>query len=348
MTSTLVLIANAGDATVSAFELDAAASPASLRYLASNALPAPSSTFAVDAEALRVYAGVKATEEEPNRILTLALDPSTGELTQESEVEVDASVTYLALSPDRKSLLGASYGGGVGHVWPVTDGVVGTPTASVEFPNLHCVVTSSDGCAYFVSLGADLVAQYRLGGGLLTPLDPPTVELPQGSGPRHLILNAAEDAAYLMTEFTGKAFRLARASDGTLTVEEEVAAYDTDAGLRQSVFGADPVEGHLVWGADLHFARDERFLVCSERTESTLATVALGEDGSFRGVLALAETEKQPRGFGVAPDGVHLVAVGEGSTQASLYAVGDDGVLEQEGRVRTGAGANWVRFVEVG
>ena len=44
-----------------------------------------------------------------------------------------------------------------------------------------------------------------------------------------------------------------------------------------SEYGADPMEGHLIWGADIHWGAGERYLWCSERTESTLGAVTITE-----------------------------------------------------------------------
>jgi 6-phosphogluconolactonase len=62
-------------------------------------------------------------------------------------------------------------------------------------------------------------------------------------------------------------------------------------------------------------------------------------------VTAFTPTEAQPRGFGVAPDGRYLVALGERSTTATLYEVGAEARLTEVDRQETGNGANWVRFV---
>ncbi len=337
----LVLIANAGDATISAFALEGER----LVPLVTTDLPGSSSTFAVDPVARLVYAFVKA--DVPS-IVTLALG-ADGTLVETSRSACGAAMAYLELTPDGRWLLGASYHAGVGAVWPVSDGVLGTPTAEIAFPNLHCVKVTADGeYAYFVSLGAELIAQYALNEGALTPLDPPTVAGPEGSGPRHLVLSADENDAYLVTEFSGEVVRFARDAAGRLTRAEALSFVDPDAGLAHSRFGADPRAEHLIWGADLHLAADGRLALASERTAGTLATLALDAAGHLRDVVALRRTEPQPRGFAVTADGTRSVVVGELSTTASVYAIGADGVLRETDRVETGRGANWVRIVPGG
>ncbi|MDQ0643101.1 lactonase family protein [Microbacterium murale] len=339
--SPLVLVANSGDGSISTFSLDGGR----LECLAVTDGLDGCSTFAVDAERDLVYAGVKGA---PAGILTLALDRESGRLTPKSRLDLtDGGMNYLALTSDGTGLLGASYGGGYGISCPISNGTVGDPASRIEFPNLHSVLPSTDGrYAYFVSLGADLVAQYAVTDDhRLVPLTPETVAAPPGSGPRHIVLNTAQDAAYVLTEFSGEVLHYGRdTSSGELTLRGASTAYDTAKNLGHSVFGADPLAHHYIWGADLHFGAGGRRLWSSERTESTLGAVSVADDGSVSAPDRFTVTETQPRGFAVSPDGAYLVAAGELSTTVSLYAVRDDD-LELLQQIETGRGANWVRFV---
>lgn len=339
--SALVLVANAEDGSVSTFRLEGGL----LERRAVTEGLAGCSTFAVDVQRDLVYAAVKGT---PAGILTLSLDRESGRLTPRSRLDLpDGGMNYLALTRDGAGLLGAAYSGGYGISCSIADGVLSEPVSRVEFPNLHSVLPSADGrFAYFVSLGADLVAQYALTDDLrLEPLTPATVSAPEGSGPRHLVLNAAQDAVYVLTEFSGEVLHYDRdTSTGALTLRGSATAYDTTKGLGHSEFGADPLANHYIWGADLHLGAGDARLWASERTESTLGALSVAADGSVSAPDCFAVTETQPRGFAVSQDGAHLIAAGERSTQVSLYAVHDD-ELELLQRVETGRGANWVRFV---
>lgn len=336
----LVLVTNPGDSAIAAYRLEGG----ELHPLAVTAGLPGTGAFAVDQARDLVHAAVKG---DPAGITTLALDRASGALSQRSRVDVEDSMTYLALAERGRLLLGASYGGGYGCVWRVGEaGDVGEVTARIAFPNLHCVVVAGR-YAYFVSLGADLVAQYELGpDGSLRPLEPPVVPLPAGSGPRHLVVAPDGRNAYLLTEFSGEAFRLARdPATGVLTAAEAVPGHDTTRGLGHSVFGADPLEHHFIWGADLHLTPDGRRLLCSERTESTIVTIGVDAAGRLRGQLAVAGTERQPRGFALSPQGDLVIAAGERSSDLALSRLEADGTLTLLSRVPTGAGANWVRAI---
>lgn len=341
MTASLVLVANAGDGSISSFRF----SGDSLERIATTEGLTGCSNFVVDSARDRVHAAVKG---DPAGIVTLSLDRASGVLTPQSRRDLQGGgLNYVALARNGSALLGASYGGGYGIIAPVDAEGVGEPVSRIAHPNLHSVLPSADGAfAYFVSLGADLIAQFAIGDDLsLVPLAPATAPAPSGSGPRHLVLSEAQDAVYVLTEFTGEVLHYRRdVASGALTLIGSVTAFDESAGLGRSEFGADPRENHYIWGADLHPGAGGRTLWASERTESTLAAVSVAEDGSLTPPAEFTVTETQPRGFALSPDGSRLVAAGERSTSVSLYAV-DGARLELLQRAETGNGANWVRFV---
>lgn len=340
MVSELLLIANAGDGTIGALRLHRTPAPRLEPLATSGDLPG-CGTFAVDAGRDLVHAAYKARAGDPPGIATLRLDRRTGELAELSRRDVEASLTYLTLTADGALLLGVSYGGGFGAVWPVDRERLGSPHSRFAHGNLHCVVAAGDR-VYAVSLGEDLLAQFALtGAGRLEPLDPAVVAAPEGSGPRHLIVDGAN--AYLVTEYSGELVRYAVDAAGRLSRAESRFVVDPRAGLAHSRFGADPSVEPLIWGGDVHRAKG--VVVTSERSSSLLATTALDAQGHLGEVVGFAPTERQPRGFAVAPGGEFVVAVGERSTHAALLQVRDDSRLAEVDRVPVGHGANWVRFV---
>lgn len=350
MTETpLVLVANAGDGSISVFRV----AERRLERLSVAEGLTDCSTFVVDAARSLVYAAVKGEDEgdaseQSAGILTLDLDRETGTLTRRSRLDLpDGGMNYLALTRDGSALLGAAYSGGYGISCRIDSGVVSDPVSRIAFANLHSVRASADGrFAYFVSLGDDLLAQYAIDDDLrLVPLSPETVSAPAGSGPRHLVLNAAEDGVYVVTEFSGEVLHYERdTTSGALELRGATSVVDPARGLGHSVLGADPMANHYIWGADIHWGAGETTLWTSERTESTIAASIVGTDGEVSAPRRFHETEPQPRGFALSPDGSLLVVAGERSTTVSLYAVDGDR-LELLQQAETGNGANWVRFV---
>lgn len=344
--STLVLIANAVDGTISSLRLYPAddAHPARLELLATSGDLPGCGTFAIDRTRHLVYAAYKGASPG---IATLSLDRNSATLTELARRNVADKLTYLDLANNGTTLLGVSYSGGTGTTWPLTaTGEVKNPLSHCAFNNLHCIVATDNHAhqqqyAYAVSLGDDLIAQFALtADGRLIPLDPPTVACPPGSGPRHLIIDG--DNAYLMTEYSGDAIRFARTAAGRLQLLESINVVDPSSNLHPSSFGADPTSSPLIWGADIHTGRG--YLLTSERNSSQLTVTSL-DDGKFGAICGFTSTETQPRGFGISPCGRYVVAVGEKSTHAQLLELHRDGRLEPAGRTYVGHGANWVRFV---
>ena len=237
MTHSLVLVANAGDGSLSLFRFDGAA----LERLSVTEGLTGCSTFAVDSTRDLVYAAVKG---DPAGIVTLSLDRAAGVLTEVSRRDLPrGGMNYLALTHDGEVLLGASYGGGYGILSTVADGVVSAPVSEIAYANLHAVLPDASGrFAYFVSLGDDLVAQYAITDEpSLEPLSPSTVAFPPGIGPRHLALNAAEDSVYVLTEFSAEIVRLHRdRQNGVLVPDGSTAAHDVAVGLPPACSEAIP------------------------------------------------------------------------------------------------------------
>lgn len=338
-TDALFLVGNSKGGTLSTFRVG----DGKLSLVGETPVGEGCSTFAVDVERGLAYVATK--EPEP-AVVTLRLDRDAGRHEEVSRRAVADPLAYLDVSPRGHMLLAASYHGGWGASYRVDDGTVGEETARVAGRNMHASLFDPSGHnAYFVSLGEDHIAQFAVTAVAgLAELSDPVVSHTPGSGPRHLVFAADGRNGYLLTEFTGEAVRFERGDSGRLTRAEEVPAHDLTRGLRTSSFGLDPLEGHLIWGADLALAAGERWLLCSERTESTIGAVRVQSDGSLSGPVVITDTETQPRGLRVSPDGEHVVVVGERSNQASLYRIYDDGHLVLQDQAPTGEGPNWIRF----
>lgn len=336
--SHLILVGNAKSGTISAIGL----TEESFSETVNSKVGVGCSTFAISRDGRTVHVAVK--DPDP-AIVTLELDGETRRLRELGRREVDDALAYVALTPDESTVLVASYDGGWGAAHPLSDRLPQPATSRIEYRNLHAVVPSADGAhAYFASLGDDLIAPVRMTAEGFEPM--PTVDCPAGSGPRHLVLSEDQESLYLLTEFTGEAVRFARdAGTGQLTQQESVPGHDTTRGLATSEYGADPRANHLIWGADLHLAGRGQWLLCTERTESTLTAIAVSDEGVLGEQVGITGTEEQPRGFAVSPDGHLVVVVGERSGHATLYRLTDDGGLREQDRIATGEGPNWVRFV---
>lgn len=340
MASHLVLIANAKDGTISSFGL----SDGALSELACSDVGAPGLPLAVDETRDLVFAGTS----NPFGVSVLRLDRASGALTVLNRHPAKGGPAYLELSSDGRLLFSACYHQGLGEVWQVgQDGALTTVGESIHYPNLHSVQLSSDhSFAYFVSLRDDLVAQYAVGAdGIMTPLDPATVSAPPGSGPRHIVLDAAQTSVYVNTEFSGEVIHYRRDPEsGRLEEASRAACIPTDRGLEHSRFGANPREESLIWGSDLRLDVSGRRLYCAERTRGTITALDVAEDGSLGAATAHSDVVTQPRFFRVLPDGNLLVA-SEIDRVIALYHPDELGALSLVSTHPVGLGANWIEVI---
>jgi 6-phosphogluconolactonase len=297
---------------------------------------------------------------EPFRVLTYAINPETGELTQQANAALPESMCYASADATGRFLFTASYGGDKIAVTPIGENGLIAASASQILPtgrHAHSILPSrSNKFVYVACLGADQIMQFKFdaGTGTLTPNNPPFVKVEAGYGPRHLAVS--NRFLCVLNELSGHVTQFAiEPSKGTLTEIDSVASIPSSAGLERG-FARSPVSGAAasedktprIWAADLQITPDGNFLYSTERTRSRIAlfTIAPGT-----GKLIYIEdyaTETQPRGIQVDSRGSYLVASGEKSDRLAVYKIDPGtGKLTEAGRYPVSAGANWVEIVQI-
>ncbi|QWP78163.1 lactonase family protein [Lysobacter sp. K5869] len=209
-------------------------------------------------------------------------------------------------------------------------------------PHVHAATPSPDGRYVFAAdLGADRVYAYRYDPARsaerpLQAAPTPWLQLPAGSGPRHLLFSADGRHAYLSLEMSGEIVALDHA-DGRLSVAQTLAL---DPGRR---------EGNAA--AALHLSADGRFLYVSNRGEDNhLAVFAVDAgDGRLRALQRRASEGRGPREFALAPDGRFVVVANQHS--GNLVVIARDpasGELGATVQTLPMASPSDVKFVPVG
>jgi 6-phosphogluconolactonase (cycloisomerase 2 family) len=260
------------------------------------------------------------------RVSAYRLSPATGRLTflnRTSSLGTDP--TYSSLSTDGRYLFVANYAahadpGGTLAVLPLGPGGRLGPVTQIKThrasqidktrqysPHVHSAVSSPDGRFVFAQdLGADRIYVYRYDPAHReNPLSAlpgqPFIELPPGSGPRHLVFSRDGRHAWLTLEMTGQVAMLDHA-DGHLT-------------LRQTLpLAPEGFQGKVGAGA-LHLSPDNRFLSVTDRgTDNQLVTFAVAPD---TGMLSLASRRSvegdEPREFAFAPSGRFVIVANQHS-----------------------------------
>lgn len=260
------------------------------------------------------------------RVSSLAIDPKTNELTLINQVKsLGEEPTHSSLSADERYLFVANYGvhedpGGSlavlpvnaqGQLQPVTQ--MSSHQASGVNPerqmsaHVHSVVSSPDGKFVFANdLGADKIFVYQYDPAAnpehpLVAANPAAVELPAGSGPRHLLFSKDGKHAYLTTEMSAQVFVFDYA-DGHLKLRQAV---DLAHGQPQEKRAA---------GA-LHASADGKFLYVSNRGKANeLLVFAIDPTtGELSEIQRRSVEGDHPREFTLSPNGKFLLVANQKS-----------------------------------
>jgi 6-phosphogluconolactonase len=223
---------------------------------------------------------------------------------------------HVAVDGTGRYVLAANYGEGNVTLLAVSpDGSLGAPVATLATgPNAHQVALDpSNGSVFVPNLGNDTVSQLRLdaAAGTLTFNAVPEVELPAGSGPRHLAFHPSAPFAYVIGELgdtmTAMSFDLATG---------QLAPLQTLSTLPPGVDGADS------FCAEVAFEPSGRFLYGSNRGHDTLVQF---EVDAATGLLTQVAHESTggswPRHFSIAPAGDLLIVANQRSDTLVSFRV---------------------------
>lgn len=333
---TFVYVANADSHDIAVLALDGASGE--LREVERCAVGGTVMPLAASPDRRFLYASIRS---EPYRVLTLAVDPASGGLTEIGSVPLPASMCWISTDGSGRFLLSASYGGSLVAVSPIgSDGVVRVAQQVVPTEaNAHSIrVDPTNRFAFAACLGGGVVHQWRFdaASGRLDDNAPPSWHARAGAGPRHFVFHPAGPWIYLLNELDASVDVLALDRErGTLAALQSVSALPAGA-------TGEP------WAADIHVTPDGRFLYASERRSSTIAAFAVDAANGRLASIGSVPTEAQPRGFAVTPDGGFVIAVGQVSHRLSRHAVdAASGALTQLGDQGIGQNPNWVTTLEL-
>ena len=262
------------------------------------------------------------------RVSSYAIDPKTHELSLINQVQsLGNEPTHSGLSAEASHLFVSNYSvsedpGGTLAVLPVdADGKLKPVVQMSSHPSsrvnperqmsahVHSTVSSPDGQYVFSNdLGADKIFAYRFDPKAnpelpLTAATPASVQLPPGSGPRHLLFSADGKHAWL-----------------TMEMSAQVAVFDyKDGQLKQTqmveLAAGQPVSDKAA--AALHASSDGKFLYVSNRgTANQLLVFAIDPaTGHLKELQRRSVEGDHPREFSLDPSGKFLLIANQKSNQ---------------------------------
>lgn len=291
----------------------------------------------IDTEASVIYTIAEAVNEDGEKCGEAAayrLDAAAGKLSPINRaITVPAPTCHLTLDRTRRSVIVASYHGGMIGLSPVQeDGGLGTLAelhqhegASVlpvqDRPRAHSVtLDAANRYAVACDLGLDRLIVYALDADArrLTPHSETAIA--PGSGPRHFAFHPSQQFGYVINELNSTITALRYDADhGVLTEMQTVST------LPEGYAGDSAT-------ADIHLSPDGRFLYGSNRGHDSLAVYAVGTDGLLTLVEHAPTLGGHPRNFGIAPDGRFvLVANRDGNHVVTFRRDAETGKLTPTG-----------------
>ncbi|WP_437275796.1 lactonase family protein [Sorangium sp. So ce375] len=237
------------------------------------------------------------------------------------------------LSTDRagRFVLAANYGGGTAAVLPVgPDGALGQAVSDVSFGRRarshHAVTDPANRFAFVTNLGLDTITQLTFDAdtGHMEPNDPPALELPARTTPRHLEFHPSGRFAYVINESAG--------SITTLSYEPSRGTFSALATVSTLPDGVSAEDNAC---AEVQVSPSGKFVYGSNRGHDSIAIFAVDPERGTLTPAGHASTQGMtPRHFQISPTGKLMLVANQDSNNIVAFHVDDaTGALEPTGRV---------------
>lgn len=258
-----------------------------------------------------------AVNEGSSEVAAFSIDSATGELTFLNRVGSQGSgPAHVSVDASGSFVLAANYGSGhVASFGIGADGSLDDGLVSVQYAgeNAHLIRHDAyNGVAYVPCLGSDYVNVFDLdpASGVLAALGGAELNLPAGSGPRHLELHPTLPIAYVINETGDSVVVAERTPNGPLL---ELQTVPTLPG------GADPAANFC---SDIHATPDGKWLYGANRGHDSLAIYAIDpSSGLLTPVGHQPVGGEWPRNFSIDPQGEIVLVANQQSDEIVSFRI---------------------------
>ena len=242
---------------------------------------------------------------------------------------------YITETKNKKFVIAGNYSSGTAAVFPVekngglanaVDSIAhkghGSNASRQASAHIHSTVLSPDNNYLFVAdLGIDKIKTYSFNNskGVLTVYD--SVQLHDGSGPRHFEFHPSGKWAYLTQEMGGT-----------------VTAFNYKNGKLKTIQTISVLPKNFnqyFTTADIHISKDGKFLYASVRDAANIITVFKinQQTGTLNFVSSQPVLGKTPRNFNFDPSGNFLLVANQNSNDVVIFKVNHTtGLLSDTGK----------------
>ena len=245
-------------------------------------------------------------------ITTLKLDPATYQFTRMGAMnQGGGGPCQVTLTHDGKYLLTANYGSGSLSVVALNDsGIPEKVTDKLLFgekSHPHMVLFNPVRDVYYMSdLGLDRIYIFRaeINEGILLGSDMPFIQMEEGSGPRHMVLDKACRNLYVINELSS-----------TVSIVDITAKVPV---LKQTISTLPEGYSGKNYCADIHLAPSGKFLYGSNRGHNSIVTFKVARNGMLTPEGHTPCGGDWPRNFAVAPGDRFFVVANQRSGELSV------------------------------
>ncbi len=333
----LVAISAGNDKAIHLYELNTKTGELNQRAII--ALPgAPGSQF-VSPDGNLLYVSVRTA----NSVAAYRIDHAKKNLVPLGITNIGANAAYVATDRTGRTLLWASYSGGMvgSHAIAKNGAVKKTALSRIETQRCaHSILTdASNKFAFVPHTGPNAVYQFRFNAatGKLIANDPPTASPAAGLEPRHLAFHPKLPIVYCDDEKGDSvtAYKLSRATG-------QLKAFHTLSTLPADFDGAKNS------CADIEITGDGKFIYASNRGHNSIAGFAVdAKTGKLKSIGQFA-TGEVPRSFNLGPNNKWLIAAGQRSHDLHIYERNPKtGKLTKVRQQPTGKGPSWVQVIPI-
>ncbi|HVX48865.1 MAG TPA: lactonase family protein [Chitinophagaceae bacterium] len=295
------------------------------------------SFLAISKDQKYVYAVNENHGDNGGDVSAFALDKKKGTLTfLNKESTGGDDPCFVAVDSTGKNVVVANYSGGnlsvfktnadgslQPHVQLIAHEGYGVNVKRQEMPHVHCTVFSPDQKYLFAAdLGNDRLYRYSFNPGDATAplkdMDPPYYEIPDGSGPRHIVFSPDKKFAYLINEMAGNVIAYSY-NNGQLTQIQTIASDITKTKEDKG-------------SAEIDITPNGKFLYTTNRvTSNEIVAYKINSDGTLLEVGRKA-TGIHPRHFMIDPTGHFLLVANRDSNNIQVFIINKNyGILEDTG-----------------
>ena len=302
-------------------------------------LPGSPGSQCVSPDGNTLYVSVRSA----NSVAAFRIDHSKKTLVPLGITEIGANAAYVATDRTGRTLLWASYSGGVvgSHAIGRNGAVIKNPLSLIETARCaHAILPdASNRFAFVPHTGPNAVYQFRFDAktGKLTRNDPFTAKPAEGLEPRHLAFHPKLPIVYCDDEKGDSvtAYTFDRATG-------QLKAFHTASTLPAGFDGSKNT------CADIEISNDGKFVYASNRGHNSIAGFAVNpKTGKLRSIGQFA-TGEIPRSFNLSPNNKWMVAAGQRSHDLHIYERNPKtGQLIKRRQQPTGQGPSWVQFIPV-